>query len=134
MVRLPPFPLDRPYEHTFNLDGLPTIEGHPTQIAFFVPNSFSRTHPPNARSTIELSVSTAGGKQITSLSSPLGALTWSTPAQPVNYDGHALYELDKSFFQPVAGERYRLHVKYSPAPGAASSEGFVYLWSGLGGS
>ncbi|MEY2577039.1 MAG: hypothetical protein QOF80_2526 [Verrucomicrobiota bacterium] len=134
MVRLPPFTLDRPYERTFSLDGLPTIEGKPTEIAFFVPNSFSQTHAPNARSTIEFSLSTADGKQITSLTSVLGALTWSSPAHPISYDGHALYQIDKSFFQPVAGERYRLRVTYSPAPGAGSDEGYFYLWSGVGGS
>ena len=133
MVRLPPFPLDRPYEHTFRLDGLPTIEGKPTEIAFFVPNSFSQTHAPNGHSTIEFSVTAADGKQITSLKSTLAALTWSSPAQPIHYDGHALYEIDKSFFQPLAGERYQLHITYSPAPGAGSDEGYFYLWSGVGG-
>ncbi len=134
MVRLPPFPLDRPYEHTFRLDGLPTIEGKPTEIAFFVPKKFSQTHAPNARSTIEFSLVTADGKQITSLNSTLGALIWSSPANPINYDGHALYKIDKSFFQPVAGERYRLRVTYSPELGAGSGEGYFYLWSGVGGS
>jgi hypothetical protein len=134
MVTLPSFPLNRPYEHTFRLDGLPTIEGKPTEIAFFAPNSFPQTHAPNARSTIEFSLSTADGRQITSLSSTLDALTWSSPAHPIHYDGNALYQLDKSFFQPVAGERYRLHVTYSPAPGAGSDEGYFYLWSGIGGS
>ena len=134
MVRLPSFSLDKPYKRTFSLDGLPTIEGKPTEIAFFVPNSFSKTHASNVGSTIEFSLSTADGKQITSLNSTLGALTWSSPAHPIHYDGHALYEIDKSFFQPVAGERYRLHVTYSPVPGAGSDEGYFYLWSGVGGS
>ena len=134
MVTLPSFPLNKPYEHSFRLDGLPTIEGKPTEIAFFVPNSFSQTRTSNARSTITYSLSTAEGRRLTSVSSTLGALIWSSPAQPIHYSGHALYQLDKSFFQPAAGERYHLHVSYSPAPDTDSGEGYFYLWSGVGGS
>ena len=134
MVTLPSFPLNRPYEHTFRLDGLPTIEGKPTEIAFFVPNSFSQAHTPNAHSSVEFSVTTADSRRVTSVSSTLGALIWSSPPHPIHYSGNALYQLDTSFFQPVAGERYRLHVTYSPAPGADSGEGYFYLWSGVGGS
>ena len=134
MVTLPSFPLNRPYERTFRLDGLPTIEGKPTEIAFFVPKNFPQIHTPNARSTIEFSLTTAEGKQVTSVNSNLGALIWSSPAHPLSYSGYALYQLDRSFFQPVAGERYRLHVTYSPASGADTGEGYFYLWSGVGGS
>jgi hypothetical protein len=134
MVSLPSFPLNRPYEHTFRLDGLPTIEGKPTQVAFFVPNSFSQARTPNARSTVELSITTADSKQVTSVSSTLGALIWSSPAHPLHSSGHAVYQLDTWFFQPVAGERYRLHVRYSPASGADSGDGYFYLRSGVGGS
>ena len=134
MVTLPSFPLDKPYEHTFRLDGLPTIEGHPTEIYFFVPSSFSKAHTPNADSRVEFSVTTAEGRRITTVRSTLGALTWSGPPDPIHYSGSGLYQLDTSFFQPVAGEKYRLHVMYSPAPGADSSEGHFYLLNGVGGS
>ncbi len=52
MVRLPPFPAGpAPYEHTFSLDGLPTIEGKPTDYAFFrPPASQSDTSVANGRS------------------------------------------------------------------------------------
>lgn len=134
MVIFPSFPLNRPYEHTFRLDGLPTIKGKPTEIAFFVPNTFSQVHTPNADSTVKFSVTTADGRRVTSVGSKLGALIWSSPAYPIHYSGNAIYQLDTSFFHPIAGERYRLHVTYSPAPGADSSEGFFYLRTGVGGS
>ncbi|MEA3188557.1 MAG: hypothetical protein QOD99_2387 [Chthoniobacter sp.] len=67
MVTLPSFPLNRPYEHTFRLDGLPTIEGKPTEIAFFVPNSFSQSHTPNAHSRVEFSVTTADSRRVRAL-------------------------------------------------------------------
>lgn len=132
LVELPNFRLNRPYEHTFQLVGLPTIEGKRVEIAFLVPETFSQTHTANAHSTVEFSLSTTDGKQITSHKSTLGDLIWSSPVH--GHSGYALYHLDRSFFQPVSTERYRLRITYSPAAGADSGEGYFYLWSAVGGS
>lgn len=132
LVALPHFPLNRSYEHTFQLDGLPTIESKQIEIVFLVPETFSQTRTANAHSTVEFTLSTSDDKRVTNLNSTLRALIWSSPVH--DHSGYALYHLDRSFFQPVSGERYRLHVRYSPAPGADSGDGYFYLWSGIGGS
>jgi hypothetical protein len=134
MITLPSFPLDKPYDHTFRLDHIPTILHAEIEICFFVPNSFSQTRSANADSVITYSLETADGTQITSVKSPLGKLIWSSPAVPIHYDGYALYELDRSFFHAHSGQHYRLHVTYDPAPGADAADGHFYLWSGVGGS
>jgi hypothetical protein len=134
LVTLQHFPLNKPYEQTFRLGGLPTMEGKMSEIALFVPTTFSESNPVNARCTLEFSLSTADGKGLTNLKSKLGALTWSSPPSAIHYIGHAIYHREQSFFQPIPGQRYILHVKYSPVLGADGGEGYIYLWTGIGGS
>lgn len=45
-------------------------------------------------------------------------------------DQHGLYQMDRSFFTPDAGEEYRLRLTYAPDPRLARYKGFVYLSSG----
>ena len=68
LVALPSFPLDQPFDRTFRLDGLPTIEGHPAEIAFVVPNTFPQAHAANAGSIVEFALATADGTSLTTLS------------------------------------------------------------------
>jgi hypothetical protein len=132
LIALPSFPLDKTYENTFRLDGLPTIDGARIEVALLVPETFSRDRAANTNSTVEFSVTGADGKEVIHLKSTLGGLIWSSPVH--GHSGSALYQLDHSFFKPVPGEQYRLRVTYSPAPGVAGGEGYFYLWSGIGGS
>ena len=61
MITLPSFPLDKPYDHTFRLDHVPTILHAQVEIVLFVPNSFSQTRSANARSVIAYSLETTDG-------------------------------------------------------------------------
>jgi len=132
LVAMPRFQLDRPFDGTFRLGGLPIIEDKKTGVALIVPDTFSRERMPNTNSIIEYSVIDSQGKEITHVKSALGALIWSSPIH--GHLGSALYQLDTSFFQPASGASYRLHVTYSPEPGAGAGEGYFYLWSSVGGS
>lgn len=134
MITMPSFDLAQRYEKTFRMQGIPTIDGKPTGIYFFVPNGFSRDVEPNARSRVEYSLTKSDSTKLVGVSSDLGDLIWSSPANPIHYDGMAIYQLDQSFFQPVVSEAYLLHVKYTPAAGASSGQGHLYIWNGVGGS
>lgn len=132
LVALPHFPLDKPYENTFRLDGLPTIDGSRTEVVFLVPETFSRNRAANTNSIVEFSLVGKGRTDVIHVKSTLGSLIWSSPVH--GHPGSALYHLDRSFFQAVPGELYRLHVTYSSAPGAAGGKGYFYLRSEIGGS
>jgi len=132
IVALPAFKLNEPFTKTFQLDGLPIIEGQKVGVYFNVPKLMQQSDGVGGNASIELCVLSAEGEELTTAKGPLSGFVWSTPVH--GYQGQALYKQNGSFFIAKPGIKYRLKIVYSPADMMSQAEGQVYLWCSAGGS
>ena len=140
VIELDQFDLGNALDKQFHLADVPTIAGSHVEIALAVEDEEisrlgirsvdSLRRQLRANVSFELLDSTNG--LVTALSTNIGSFVWSGPVH--GYNGFWLYIEPGSFFTPRAGERYFLHVRYSPDASLRGKQGRIYLDSLYGGS
>lgn len=77
---------------------------------------------------IDIEVTDGTGHAVCHVKRSPADMIWADPEGGANTYG--LYSLEESFFEARSGERYRIHVRYSPDPKLSGFEGFVFIRSG----
>ena len=124
-IDLPELPLDRRYEHSYVLKGIPVINNTSAGIWFELPEGPTSDSTEKAKASFHASLVDGGGHLITRFGGPLNSFIWS---------GSSLYQLEGSFFQPKPTEEYRLHVKFDPGNGIGEGRGRISIQCAIGGS
>jgi len=132
LIEFPRFDLGRSYDDRFRLINLPTIGGREIQIRFVVDDETLERTKKKLDASVTVSLTDSAGNLVTEFSSKIGNLVWSSPIH--GHTGYALYDSKHSLFIPRPNEAYFLHVIYSPDASLVSKSGYVYLYSGCGGS
>jgi len=124
-IDLPGFRIDRPYEHSYLLKGIPVIDDTSAGIFFEVPQGLTSESTEKTGASFEANLVDKKGERIARFGGPLNSLIWS---------GNSLYDLEGSFFQPKHNEEYRLHVRFYPGSGVGEGLGHIYVRCAIGGS
>lgn len=124
-IDLPEFPLDRRYEHSYVLKGIPVINNTAAQIFFDLPEGPTSASAGKAKARFEASLFDGEEHLITRFGGPLNSFIWS---------GSTLYQSEGFLFQPKLDEEYRLHVIFDPGKGIGEGHGRVYIRCAIGGS
>lgn len=117
--------MDRPYEHSYVLNGIPVIADTFASIFFKVPQGLTAASAGKASASFEADLVDGKGNRVTRFGGPLNSFIWS---------GSSLYDLERSSFQPKHNEEYRLHVRYHPGSGVGEGFGHIYVRCAIGGS
>ena len=129
-IDLPEFRIDRPYEHTYQLKGIPVINDTFATIYFELPQGLTSASTSATEASFDFNLVDRKGSRITRFGGPLNTFIWSSSLRNPN----SLYNLEGSLFQPKPDEEYRLHVRYHPGSGVGKGVGHVSLRCGIGGS
>lgn len=123
-IDLPNFPIDRPYEHTFRIAGIPVINDTQAGVFLELPPGMSSTVAGKSRATFEMAIFNKNGIQITHVKGPLNSYIWS---------GTSLYDSEHSWFKPDEDESYKMYVRFSPGSGLGKGFAHVYIKCHVGG-
>jgi hypothetical protein len=125
-ISMPEFDLAKPHEAEYQIAGLANIDRE-CGVHLAIRDHDGRWWGDTSQlgGKVQIGLVDTDGHVILSLSGRLGDFTWWRFS-----DLHALYQMDKSFFNPVSAKEYRLRFTYEPDPQLAGYKGFVYIRSG----
>jgi hypothetical protein len=77
--------------------------------------------------TVEITVTDQNGEVVCEVKQPVGKMIWATEG---GRDTSGLYDIDKSFFKPKRGGRYKIRINYQPDAALAGMKGYLYIRCG----
>jgi hypothetical protein len=128
-ITFPPFDLDQPFEHTYTLSNLPALANAGVFLIVESENYFEDEERLKLNSRVELTITDSQSQTALGVDNHLKEMIWMYAHRGV-VTGHALYNLDTSFFAPNKHETYKLHIKYSPDKALTGRKGYVFIECG----
>lgn len=132
VIQFPTFDLGERHQAEFQLSHLPTLGNARAQISLLIEDPTVEERKGSLHAETTCLLKNSSGTVVAEFSQTLDTLIWSSPVH--GRRGHALYNLDRSFFRPQSNTRYTLTVFYSGEPQIKGTTGYFYIWCGCGGS
>lgn len=128
-ITFTPFELDQPFSDAYTLSNLPDL-GHVGIYLIVESESYFKDEERlKLDAKVEITLTNSKNEVVLKVDNYLKEMTWMYAHQGL-VRGHALYNLDTSFFSPKKHEQYKLQIKYSPDETLSPRKGYVFIECG----
>jgi len=128
-ITFPSFDLSQPLERTYTLSNLPDLAHSGVFLIVESEDYYEDEDRLKLISKVELTVTDSQNQTALHVENQLKEMIWMYAHRGV-VKGHALYNLDTSFFTPNKNETYKLHIKYSPDDALSGRKGYIFIRCG----
>jgi len=125
-ISFTPFEMGQEFSDSYGLSNLPDLDDVGVYLVVESDDYISEIEKLKLNAKVELILTDSKNQTELRVDKQLKELIWSYPHRGA-ISGHALYDLDKSFFSPRIGEQYTLRINYSPDENLSLRKGYVFI-------